>query len=152
MTGIQDGTERSSPTATPPAPTNKDQTGPGGNTGPVKQTTATSVIEVGGENSRPGAPTTTPTKPTGSGGAAPVSTINGQPRSSILNATADSAPSVTTLVYGGQTEVFVKATLSDLTDLSTTRAVRTSVKTHDSGWITAVAMVVLLGEYGGMEA
>lgn len=64
-------------------------------------------------------------------------------QSSILNATGSDAPLTTTLVYNGQSEVFVKATFSDLALLSTTTTIRTSVSNHGSGWITAVPIVVL---------
>lgn len=75
-------------------------------------------------------------------------------QSSILNATGSDAPLTTTLVYNGQSEVFVKATFSDLALLSTTTTVRTSISNHGSGWITAVPIVVLphgIWWHGGMR-
>ncbi|KAL8695074.1 MAG: hypothetical protein Q9218_000352 [Villophora microphyllina] len=86
---------------------------------------------------------TTSAKTTTGNGAAPHSSgATAQAQSSILNATGNNLPSTTTLIYNGQTEVFVKATLSDLTDLSTTRTIRTSISNHGSGWITGVPIVV----------
>ncbi|KAL9584198.1 MAG: hypothetical protein Q9212_002263 [Teloschistes hypoglaucus] len=100
-------------------------------------------------------PTTTVARTTGGIGAGLHSTgATAAAQSSVLNATGSDAPLTTTLVYNGQSEVFVKATFSDLALLSTTTTVRTSISNHGSGWITAVPIVVLphgIWWHGGMR-
>ena len=96
-----------------------------------------------------------PTTTIGGDGQAPRTTTGDAPaQSSALNATATDAPTITTLVFGGQTEVFARETFSDLADLSTTTTVRTRVSNDDSGWITGVPIVVLPGGiwwHGGLN-
>lgn len=100
-------------------------------------------------------PSTLAVRTTGANGATLYSTgLIAHAQSSVFNATESNAPSTTTLVYNGQTEVFVKATLSDLAMQSTTRTVRTSISNHATGWITGVPIVVLphgIWWHGGMR-
>ena len=87
-------------------------------------------------------PTTTPPNVPGEPSQTPAAG-SALPQSSVLNATRSDAPSKTTLIQNGQTQVFAKETFSDLTDLTMTTTVRTSASSDDSGWITAVPIVVL---------
>ena len=109
-------------------------------------TTVALPVGSGGVPARITISTTAATSTTGGDSQAPRTTLGvASVQSSILNATGSEAPEITTLVFGAQTEVFSKETFSDLADLSTTTTVRTTVSNHDSGWITAVPIVVLPG-------
>lgn len=118
-------------------------------------TTVALPVGSGGVPARITISTTAATSTTGGDSQAPRTTLGvASVQSSILNATGSEAPEITTLVFGAQTEVFSKETFSDLADLSTTTTVRTTVSNHDSGWITAVPIVVLPGGiwwHGGLR-
>lgn len=108
------------------------------------ETTVALPVGPGGVPARTTISTTTAASTTGGDSQIPRTTAGvGSVQSSILNATGIEAPTITTLVFGDQTEVFSKETFSDLADLSTTTTVRTTVSNQDSGWITSVPIVVL---------
>ncbi|KAL8865650.1 MAG: hypothetical protein Q9174_006775, partial [Haloplaca sp. 1 TL-2023] len=86
-------------------------------------------------------PTTTPADAPGEASQTPAAGSALQ-QISVLNATESDGPSTTTLIQDGQTQVFARETFSDLTDLTTTTTVRTSVSNDGSGWITGVPVVV----------
>ncbi|KAL8991880.1 MAG: hypothetical protein Q9169_007569, partial [Polycauliona sp. 2 TL-2023] len=100
-------------------------------------------------------PVATPASITGGANQPPRTTTgSAQAQSSILNATGSDGPSITTLVFGGQTEVFARETFSDLADLTSTTTVQTSVENDDGGWITGVPIIVLPGGvwwHGGLN-
>lgn len=118
-------------------------------------TTVALPMGPGGVPARTTISTTAAASTTGGDSQAPRTTAGvASVQSSILNATGIEAPTITTLVFRDQTEIFSKETFSDLADLSTTTTVRTTVSNHDSGWITAVPIVVLPGGiwwHGGLR-
>ncbi|KAL8656049.1 MAG: hypothetical protein Q9226_002804 [Calogaya cf. arnoldii] len=118
-------------------------------------TTIALPVGTGGIPARATDPMIITTTTIGGDGQAPRTLTGDAPaQSSVLNATATNAPTITTLVFGGQTELFSRETFSDLADLSTTTTVRTRVSNDDSGWITGVPIVVLPGGiwwHGGLN-